>query len=48
VPSAGEYYVLTHDNGADDPAVDAVRNWILKEAAKVRPFANQNAELPRS
>ena len=40
VPSAGEYYLLTHESTEDDPDVQAVRDWILAEARKARVLAN--------
>jgi DNA-binding transcriptional LysR family regulator len=40
IPSAGEYYLLMHESSADDSDVQAVRQWILAEAEKVRPLAD--------
>lgn len=34
--SAGEYYLLIHENRFDDPRVQGFRSWALKEAFKVR------------
>ncbi len=33
-PSAGEYYMLVHEERADDPAVRLFRNWLLAQAAE--------------
>ncbi len=49
IPSAGTYYLLTHESSADDPDVQAVRKWILAEAEKVRLIAEpspRRASLP--
>ena len=36
VPSAGEYYVLTHESQEQSAPVQAVRQWLLEEAAVTR------------
>jgi LysR family glycine cleavage system transcriptional activator len=33
-PSAGEYYMLVHEDKSDDPAVRLFRNWLLAQAAE--------------
>jgi LysR family glycine cleavage system transcriptional activator len=35
VPSAGEYYLLTKESTQNDPAVAAMREWLLSEAAEL-------------
>ncbi|VVE12787.1 Glycine cleavage system transcriptional activator [Pandoraea communis] len=34
VPSAGEYYLLMRETGQHDPAVVAMRDWLLEEALR--------------
>lgn len=36
VPSAGEYYVLTHESQDTSPAAQAVRHWLVEEARATR------------
>jgi LysR family glycine cleavage system transcriptional activator len=45
INSAGEYYLLTHESGVDDPDIQAVRQWIMAEAEKVRPLADSKIDL---
>lgn len=35
VPSAGEYYLLTKESTKDDPAIVAMHQWLLSEAAEL-------------
>jgi LysR family glycine cleavage system transcriptional activator len=37
--SAGEYYLLIHESNFDNPEIQAVRNWILSEAEKIRALS---------
>lgn len=37
VPSAGEYYLLTHKNQLGDPKAKLFRSWLLSEADAARP-----------
>ena len=38
VPSAGEYYMLTHESRIDSPAIRILRKWILLMADAERPL----------
>lgn len=46
VPSAGEYYMLTHESRADDPAVRKFRKWALLMAEADRDSV-QRAKTPK-
>jgi LysR family glycine cleavage system transcriptional activator len=45
INSAGEYYLLSHEAGVDDPDIQAVRRCIMTEAEKVRPLADSKLDL---
>lgn len=45
IPSAGEYYLLTHDGNNDWPELQTFRTWLLDEAKNLNENAQKHLEL---
>src|SRR5690606_14542556 len=44
VPGAGEYYLLTKDSMQNDPAAEALRDWLLSEAEELAAKMSVHAQ----